>query len=973
VNGRRTLCPAIFHLSKTTKMHPISARKLFRLAVLSAALACCHAFAENSIDSNQLGLSAFDAQPEPVYVGGPGSTAVLPSAAGTGYVAYRPAPLSSTVAVIEKVQGAQKVVYWTPGQAPREAWDIPSGTELSDVEWLPDEKALVFLGKLDGRWTVFRQERGTSAWSPKVLASSRVPLKNIIVSTRRIRSAENEKTPPYYRVFFGAEMHPGKYETRSVRESGDRLYTLISEAPTKETAAVPNTERVVPSHIHAKSALPVGYAQAGDTLDFADEKHCIQEIWHDEWDWETTPKGLAGAKGVCGGHIQLLPNGTGLLQWQAARPGVKAHFRYNAPPLTVADGTSFSAQPLLTADGKALFGVVGSGDAASLVYQPVSIPLADVTNAWMFLEEHSAKSVSQHLSKDGGLLTPAPYDQIYALYDSERYDREDSQPRPYMVTTDEYWELFAVAHEGTFIVTEQQVAIPAFWNMVKAAVTEADSSGNHSRFANAFRVLDKLKAGERSSAEVARILESAGLLHSDVLDDDFDFSELVPRGHYTGTTELQLYFRAMRYLTHLPVGSDDARYLASLPESVQAQAKTWISAYLPYIAPPRAAGVWKGEDAPLATYGKHLQMGNSPEWSIFPLSWGFDNEILNRTVYHPEWPDAEQIRQDLSSGLALASVMGSPFADSLRARTVQQTPHLGDVLSALKSEYRKQRNEPQLAKNLYNQWLEALGTQWAASPRFPGEPRDSSVWQAKMLQTGLASWATLRHTTLLVNDESGAEGGEGGIGFESILQKPPRGYVEPSPEVWLAIAHLYDSLLAGFDTSSQSWAGADAASLKKGYREKLVLARDHARSFARIAAAERAGKNLSSADYVEILNTGAVVDHLFSEFRSVMPRDHQEYAVANPEPMSKIADVQDTFGKRLYVAVGKPSEWDQVVPFYGRHELVKGAVYSFREFVDDKILTDEDWRKQEVSVKPPAWLAPYQVDNVYTQQPPVQP
>jgi hypothetical protein len=954
-------------------MHPNPARKIFNLSILCAAVTCGHAFAENTIDSNQLGLSAFDAQPEPAYAGGPGSSATLPSVSGTKYVAYRPAPLGTTVAVIEEVQGAQKVVYWTPGQAPSLAWNVPAGTGLEDIEWLPDQKALVFLGKAAGQWVVLRQETGASAWNPKILARSTVPLKNIVVSTRRVRSAENEKTPPYYRVFFGAEVQRDKYETRSVRESGEQLYTLISRAPSAETAATPGTERVVPSHVHANSALPVGYGQSGDTLDFADDRHCVQEIWHDEWDWETTAKALAGAKGVCDGKIQLLPNGTGILQWQAGKPGVQAHFRYNAPPAAVAGNVSFAAQPLLTADGKALFGIVRSGEDASLVYQPVNIPLADVTNAWMFLDEHSTKAVSDHLSKDGGLLTPTPYDQIYSLYDSERYDREDSQPRPYMVTTDEYWELFAVAHEGTFIVTEQQVAISAFWSMVKAAVAEADNSGNHSRFANAFRVLDKLKSGDRSNAEVARILDSADVLHSDVLDDDFDFSELEPRGHYTGTAELQLYFRAMRYLTHLPVGSDDAQYLASLPESVQAPAKTWISAYLPYIAPPRAAGVWKGEDAPLATYGKHLQMGNSAEWSIFPLSWGFDNEILNRTVYHPTWPDAEQIRQDLSSGLALASVMGSPFADSLMTRTVQQTPHLGDVLSALKSEYRKQRNEPQLAKNLYNQWLEALGTQWAASPRFPGEPRDSSVWQAKMLQTGLASWATSRHTTLLVNDESGAEGGEGGIGFESILQKPPRGYVEPSPEVWSAIANLYDSLLASFDTSSRSWAGADAASLKKGYREKLVLARDHVRSFARIAAAERAGKNLSSADYVEILNTGAVVDHLFSEFRSVMPRDHQEYAVANPDPMTKIADVQDTDGERLYVAVGKPSEWDQMVPFYGRHELVKGAVYSFREFVDHKVLTDEDWRKQENSTKPPVWLAPYEVDNVYTQQPPVQP
>jgi hypothetical protein len=180
-------------------------------------------------------------------------------------------------------------------------------------------------------------------------------------------------------------------------------------------------------------------------------------------------------------------------------------------------------------------------------------------------------------------------------------------------------------------------------------------------------------------------------------------------------------------------------------------------------------------------------------------------------------------------------------------------------------------------------------------------------------------------------------------------------------------------MLAAYDESSQHWQGKDAAALKKGYREKLVLARDHARSFARMATAERAGKALSSDDYVEILNTGAVLDHLFSEFKSVVPRAHNDYGLANPEPMSKIADVQDSQGSRLYEAVGLPQEWDQVVPYYGRHELVKGAVYSFNEFVDGKVLSDEDWRKQELTTPRPVWMSPYEVKDVVTQKAPVKP
>jgi hypothetical protein len=48
---------------------------------------------------------------------------------------------------------------------------------------------------------------------------------------------------------------------------------------------------------------------------------------------------------------------------------------------------------------------------------------------------------------------------------------------------------------------------------------------------------------------------------------------------------------------------------------------------------------------------------------IFPLSWGFDNEVLLSTVFHSDWPAAEQITgpkgpRGLPSGLDLAAATG---------------------------------------------------------------------------------------------------------------------------------------------------------------------------------------------------------------------------------------------------------------------------------------------------------------------------
>src|ERR1039458_489958 len=59
-----------------------------------------------------------------------------------------------------------------------------------------------------------------------------------------------------------------------------------------------------------------------------------------------------------------------------------------------------------------------------------------------------------------------------------------------------------------------------------------------------------------------------------------------------------------------------------------------------------------------------------PRLRIFPLSWGFDNEVLLSTVYHSDWPAAEQITgtkgpRALPSGLDLAAALGSGYARSL--------------------------------------------------------------------------------------------------------------------------------------------------------------------------------------------------------------------------------------------------------------------------------------------------------------------
>ena len=276
---------------------------------------------------------------------------------------------------------------------------------------------------------------------------------------------------------------------------------------------------------------------------------------------------------------------------------------------------------------------------------------------------------------------------------------------------------------------------------------------------------------------------------------------------------------------------------------------------------------------------------------------------------------------------------------------------------------------------MYDAWIDALAVQWADDAVFPGIANDS-LWRAKRLQTGLASWATLRHAAVLVNERtSGAEAGEGG--FESIVMRPPRGYVEPDPNTFQAIASLFDEMarqvqrLANLKGALPDDDNANSEPLRNGIIDRLKASAEKSRLFAAIAEKELRNQELSDSDYEEILYVGAAVEHDELVFKSLADKD---LALSNPDPMMKISDVAG--GNQVFkipyleAAVGRPLEWDQVVPYFGRREIVKGSVYSYYEFTSPIPLNDVEWageRDSEWKVgggnvdlrQRPAWVEPF--------------
>jgi hypothetical protein len=211
---------------------------------------------------------------------------------------------------------------------------------------------------------------------------------------------------------------------------------------------------------------------------------------------------------------------------------------------------------------------------------------------------------------------------------------------------------------------------------------------------------------------------------------------------------------------------------------------------------------------------------------------------------------------------------------------------------------------------------------------------------------------------VLVNERSAAECGEGG--FEAVVLRPPRGYVEPDPKAFAAIASMFDAMEHVVAESGAvrgtlpSESSLEQEPLRNGILHRLRDSAAKARLFESMAGKELRGEELTNDEYEEILYVGRVAEHHILVFKSLANKD---LALSNPDPIMKIADVAGGGQAPILEAgVGRPLEWDQVVPFFGRREIVKGSVYSYYEFTSQSPLNDQEWRKRVDQQQRPSWI-----------------
>jgi len=316
---------------------------------------------------------------------------------------------------------------------------------------------------------------------------------------------------------------------------------------------------------------------------------------------------------------------------------------------------------------------------------------------------------------------------------------------------------------------------------------------------------------------------------------DYDFSQMKPRGHYTDSPALERYFRASMWLGRTdfrlietqPDGTQLFRRrqleaAVALRDVVQGAAREAfehvdavigafvgehdsmqladVDALLADLGASDAKGLAAHDDAAIARtivekgygaqriasqviYKDALESGELPldrSFTLLGQRYTVDSHVFSNVVYDRVKPVDGRPRT-LPVGLDAAyGAFGNDAALGLLVPELERyryAPELERVRTLVDA-----HEEAYWSENLYNLWVSSLraispGRRSLNDPAAYGMPlvTGTEAWQRRLLNTQLASWAELRHDTILYVKQSYTSG---------VACEFPDGYVDPYPEAF---------------------------------------------------------------------------------------------------------------------------------------------------------------------------------------------
>jgi hypothetical protein len=503
-----------------------------------------------------------------------------------------------------------------------------------------------------------------------------------------------------------------------------------------------------------------------------------------------------------------------------------------------------------------------------------------------------------------------------------------------------------------------------------------------------------------------------------------DWSQFRPRGHYTHSTELRRFFRTMMWLGRVDLGfnlraTDPASGLKAdadrerraailavlmLDKSGELGKLAAVSHIIDFMIGRAdnvsiehvkealaAAGIDRVEaltdgaalarfDAALDTVGPRAQQIRSQvldanpgsqqptglplAFQVFGQRFLIDSFALSNLVYDSIVFGGEKQKRFMPRGLDAMAALGNDEATRLLEPDLTEFKYGSNLLAARRVVDAMKPEDWQASA--YNQWLAAIRTlddPPASKTHFP-EVMQREAWQRKQLRTSLASWAELRHDTILYAKQS----------YTSFYAcEYPKGYVEPYPAFFARLGELTKTL-------SERIAKADVPATDPKRAARLVGQREaQSKFFAHFASVmarleTMARKELRGQPFTreETEFLQKTIDRQGGGGSGGPPTYTGWYpsliygsTPAAGEPIVSDVHSDPTKGQVLQVATGDVQFLVVAIDNGPHRAAYVGPTYSYYEFTGpiERRMTDEEWRmkvaKKEIP-KPPGFTGMFQ-------------
>ncbi|WP_028903242.1 DUF3160 domain-containing protein [Prevotella sp. P6B4] len=614
-------------------------------------------------------------------------------------------------------------------------------------------------------------------------------------------------------------------------------------------------------------------------------------------------------------------------------------------------------------------------------------------------------TLCQKLGEEGFAIVPSNHAQLFHIYEQNDYNNF-----PNFVTTDLYLQLYHLYIDCMFRELEEYQLLPlmtAFTQDMKEALTtiirhangDAETIRIAGRNIQFFDVALHLFTGQpvadaslnRTVAEeVNHCIEAtnarSGMLMDYMGDVNFPYSLFRARGHYTRNDALKRYFRGMMWLQSAPMGMDhdtevkqavQMAYMLKLNKNMR-QKYDQINELITLLMgqpdnlslPQVLAEVDKtgmamekllnDNQAMKAITDKLNDIGNKqtrirPKYEktshnkicVMPQRYQPDAEVLQEMVDYQNCPP----QRATPKGLDVMAAMGVTAAEQILKEEKTDWKFLLPTLDKMKS----RMGEINWQETIATQWMATLkdmcvanaatinseNTQATALPYFMQNP----AWGKKDLNAALASWAELKHDAILyAKQPMGAECGGG----ENVPDPVVKGYVEPNVKFWKKAADLLKNTAKLLEEQHMMTEKIQTVTERISDEVTFLL---------RASEKELAGQELTDEEYDQIGYIGAVFENISLEL--LRSPDHELYGWTDIEGADrKVAIVADVYTANadnndkksiLFEGVGDADEIYVVVEIGGYLYLTRGAVLSYREFIqpiNEPRLTDEEWQQQ---------------------------